>query len=171
MDSINATIRPATPDDVPAILGLIRELAEYEKLTDACTATEDLLRRHLFGEAGGDKAADALVAIKNQQTVGYAIYFKTFSTFLAKPGIYLEDLYVQPAHRNRGIGKSMFRYLAQLAIDTGCERLEWTCLDWNAPSLAFYKSLGAAMLPEWKIHRLTGPGIAGLARPDGKQRG
>ena len=154
-------IRPATPDDVPAILALIRELADYEKLTEACTATEDLLLRHLFGP---HKAADALVAVKDNHTVAYAIYFKTFSTFLAKPGLYLEDLYVQPAHRNRGIGTAILQHLAHICIDNDYQRLEWTCLDWNAPSLAFYKSLGAAVLDEWKYHRVSGDNLKSLAK-------
>jgi GNAT superfamily N-acetyltransferase len=158
---MNHSIRPATEIDVPAILALIRELAEYEKLAHACTATEDLLHRHLFGE---HKAADALVAVKNNQIIAYAIYFKTFSTFLARPGLYLEDIYVQPAHRSLGIGKSMLKHLAQLAIDNDYARLEWTCLDWNAPSLAFYKSLGANTLDEWKYHRLTGDALNNLPK-------
>jgi GNAT superfamily N-acetyltransferase len=149
-------IRPATATDVPAILALIRELAAYEKLTHACVATEELLAQHLFGP---ERAAEALVAEDTGQVVGYAIYFKTFSTFLAKPGLYLEDLYVQPAHRRRGLGKALLRHLAQLAITRGYGRVEWAVLDWNAPSIAFYKSLGAVPLDEWTMFRLTGDAL------------
>jgi GNAT superfamily N-acetyltransferase len=156
-------IRPATPPDIPANHAHLRELADYQKITHNCTATEGLLPKHLFGEPGKDKAADALVAIHNHQTVAYAIYFKTFSTFLAKPGLYLEDLYVQPAHRGQGIGTAILQHLAQLCIDNDYQRLEWTCLDWNAPSLAFYKSLGAAALNEWKLHRMTGDALRAMA--------
>jgi len=158
-------IRPATPADVPAILALIRELAGYEKLSHACIATEPLLQKHLFGE---DKAADALVTEiqidSSPQTVGYAIYFKTFSTFLARPGLYLEDIYVQPPHRRKGLGKAMLKHLANFCIEKNYPRLEWTCLDWNAPSLNFYKSIGAQNLPEWKIHRLTGEALSQFAQ-------
>ena len=160
MSSI-ATIRPATPADVPAILGLIRELAAYEKLSHVCVATEDLLTAHLFGP---ERAADSLVALVDGAVVGYAIYFKTFSTFLARPGIYLEDIYVQPAHRGKGIGKSMLKRLAQLAVERGYGRVEWSVLDWNAPSIAFYKSLGAVPLDEWTMMRLTGDALTAFAK-------
>ena len=153
-------IRSATPADVPAILALIRELAEYEHLSHACVATVELLTRHLFG---ADRAAEALVAEEAGQVVGYALHFQTFSTFLGRPGIYLEDLYVQPAHRGRGIGKAMLRHLAQLAVERGYGRVEWSVLDWNAPSIAFYKSLGAVPLDEWTMYRLTGDALQAFA--------
>src|SRR5262249_34984941 len=150
-------IRPATPADVPTILALIRELADYEKLLHACVATEAKLHASLFGT---DRAAEALVAeiddAPSQTTgpatkriVGYAIYFKNFSTFLAQPGIYLEDLYVQPPHRGKGLGKALLRRLAQIAVERNYGRVEWCVLDWNAPSIAFYKSLGAEPMDEW----------------------
>jgi GNAT superfamily N-acetyltransferase len=156
------TIRPATPADVPAILGLIRELAAYEHLSDACIATEDLLTRHLFGP---EKAADALVAQVAGTVVAYAITFKTFSTFLARPGLYLEDLYVQPHHRHHGIGTALLKRLAKECIDNHYGRLEWSVLDWNAPSIAFYKSLGALPLDDWTMYRVTGDALEKLARP------
>ncbi len=152
----SAMIRPAAESDAPAILSLIRELAEYEHLTHACVATEELLSRHLFG---GDRAAEALVAEENGAVVGYAIFFKTFSTFLALPGIYLEDIYVQPAHRGRGIGKAMLRQIARIAIERGYGRVEWSVLDWNTPSIEFYKRLGAAPLEDWTMFRLTGEAL------------
>ncbi len=155
-----SAIRPAAPADIPAILALIRELAEYEHLTDQCIATEPLLTQHLFGP---DRAAEALVAELDQKIIAYAIFFKTFSTFLARPGLYLEDVYVQPAHRNRGIGKSLLRHLAQLALAKNYGRLEWSVLDWNAPSISFYKSLGAQPLEEWTMMRLTGKPLEKLA--------
>ena len=146
-------IRAATEQDVPAILAMIRELAEYEKLTHACVATEALLRENLFGPK---RAAEVLIAEADGQTVGYALWFKTFSTFLARPGIYLEDLYVKPAFRQRGLGKALLRELAKIAIARHYGRIEWSVLDWNAPAIAFYKSLGAAPLEDWTMMRLTG---------------
>lgn len=153
-------IRPTTPSDVPVILALIRELAAYENLTHACVATESLLREHLFGS---DRVAEALVAETDGTVVGYAIFFKTFSTFLARPGIYLEDIYVQPAHRGQGFGKALLRHLAQLAISRGYGRIEWSVLDWNTPSIEFYKSLGALPLDEWTMFRLTGAALQKFA--------
>jgi len=158
-------IRSAIPADVPAILALIRELAAYEKLTHACVATEELLSQHLFGP---DRAAEALIAeiitpTEAQCIIGYAIFFKTFSTFLARPGFYLEDIYVQPKYRGQGHGTAMLRHLAQLAVARNYGRLEWTCLDWNAPSLAFYQSIGADNLKEWQLHRLTGGALEKFA--------
>lgn len=149
-------IRPARESDVPAMLALIRELADYEHLSDKCIATEDLLRRHLFGP---DRAAEALIAEYDETVVAYAIYFKTFSTFLALPGIYLEDIYVQPAHRRRGIGKQMLQEIARLAVRRGYGRVEWSVLDWNTPSINFYKSLGAFAMEDWTMMRLTGDAL------------
>jgi GNAT superfamily N-acetyltransferase len=153
-------IRPTTQADVPAILGLLRELAAYEKLSHACVATEDDFLTHLFGP---NPAAEALVADLDGAIVGYALWFRSFSTFLAKPGIYLEDVYVQSAHRGKGIGKSFLRHLAQLAIDRNYGRIEWSVLDWNAPSIAFYRSLGAEPLAEWTMFRLTGDALRTFA--------
>lgn len=149
-------IRPARESDVPAMLALIRELADYEHLSDKCIATEDLLRRHLLGP---DRAAEALIAEYDETVVAYAIYFKTFSTFLALPGIYLEDIYVQPAHRRRGIGKQMLQEIARLAVRRGYGRVEWSVLDWNTPSINFYKSLGAFAMEDWTMMRLTGDAL------------
>jgi GNAT superfamily N-acetyltransferase len=164
-------IRPATEADVPAILSLIRELADYEHLSDQCIATEPLLAQHLFGP---EKAASALVAeVPSPNTaagggatsiVAYALYFKTFSTFLARPGLYLEDLYVQPPHRNQGIGTALLQHLAQLCTQNNYGRLEWSVLDWNTPSIAFYQSLGAHPLNDWTQFRLTGKSLAALAQ-------
>jgi GNAT superfamily N-acetyltransferase len=164
--SAGFSIRPAEARDMGAILGLIRELAEYEHLTAACVATEELLRRHLTGP---ERVAEALVAEAGAAAVpgtivGYAIYFKTFSTFLALPGIWLEDLYVQPAFRARGIGKALLRTLAQMAVEKGYGRVEWSVLDWNEPSIAFYQSLGAVGLNEWTMFRLTGEALGTFAQ-------
>jgi GNAT superfamily N-acetyltransferase len=160
-------IRSATAQDVPIILSLIRELAAYEHLESACVATEDLLREHLFGPAPAASALILLTDTAPHTPVGYALYFTTFSTFLARPGIFLEDIYVQPAHRNCGLGKSVFRHLAQLCREKNYGRLEWSVLDWNAPSIAFYKSLGAVPLDEWQMMRLTGPALHAVAGSHG----
>jgi GNAT superfamily N-acetyltransferase len=149
-------IRSITPADVTAILAMIRELAAYEHLTHACIATEELLRQHLFGP---ERAAEALVAEEGGVVVGYVIFFKTFSTFLGKPGIFLEDIYVQPAQRRKGIGKALLREVAQLAARRGYGRVEWSVLDWNVPSIEFYKALGAVALDEWTMMRLTGESL------------
>jgi GNAT superfamily N-acetyltransferase len=153
-------IRPSTPADVPAILGLLREFAAYEKLSHACVATEADFLTHLFGT---NPAAEAMVAEVGGAIVGYALWFRSFSTFLARPGIYLEDVYVQPAHRNRGIGKAFLRHLAQLAVERHYGRVEWAVLDWNTPSIAFYKSLGAEPLNDWTLFRLTGESLKQFA--------
>jgi GNAT superfamily N-acetyltransferase len=153
-------IRPATESDVPTLLALIRELAAYEHLTHACVATEDLLRTHLFGP---DRAAEVLVAEVDNNIVAYALFFKTFSTFLARPGIFLEDLYVQPPYRRHGLGTALLHHLALLAVDRNYGRLEWSVLNWNAPSIAFYKSLGAVPLTDWTMMRLTGDALCRFA--------
>ena len=155
-------IRAATEQDVPAIHAMIRELAEYEHLTHACVATEELLRQNLFGAGESERAAETLVAEVDGQVVGYALWFKTFSTFLARPGIFLEDLYVKPAFRKRGLGKTMLRELGEIAIARNYGRIEWSVLDWNAPSIAFYKSLGAVPLDDWTMMRLSGEALARL---------
>ena len=156
--------RAAVETDVPAILSLIRELAEYERLTEACIATEPLLLAHLFGR---ERAAEALVAELDQgggpKVVGYAIFFKTFSTFLARPGIYLEDIYVQPEHRGKGLGTAMLKRLASMAVERGYGRVEWAVLDWNSPSIGFYKALGAKPMKGWTTYRLTGDDLMEFA--------
>jgi GNAT superfamily N-acetyltransferase len=149
-------IRMAALADVPAILGLIRELAAYEHLTEACVATEALLREHLFG---GERAGEGLVAEVEGKVVGYAIYFKTFSTFLGRAGIYLEDIYVQPGHRGRGIGKALLRHLARAAVERGYGRVEWSVLKWNVPAIGFYEAIGAVGLEEWTMMRLSGEAL------------
>jgi GNAT superfamily N-acetyltransferase len=149
----------ATPADVPLLLSLIRELAEYEKLADECIATEDLLQHALFGT---ERVAYAVVAYDGDTPAGYALYFLTFSTFLAKTGVYLEDLYVRPAHRRRGIGRRLLEYVARIADERG-GRLDWSVLTWNELALGVYRAIGARQLTDWALMRLTGPALADLA--------
>ena len=156
----NFSLRPAVPADVPTILSLIRDLAEYERLSDECVATEEALDRWLFRE----KLAEAVIGVADGDPVGFALFFTSFSTFLAKPGIYLEDLYVVPKARGNGYGKQILRHLAGLVVERGYGRLEWACLDWNKPSIAFYLSLGAVAMDEWTTYRLTGDALAALAK-------
>lgn len=151
-------IRLATAADVPLLLTLIRGLADYEKLLHEVEATEEALRATLFGER---PAAEAVIATSETgEPAGFALFFTNYSTFLAKPGLYLEDLFVKPEFRGRGIGKALLTYLAQLANTRGYGRMEWSVLDWNAPAIAFYESFGARRLREWQICRLTGPALA-----------
>jgi GNAT superfamily N-acetyltransferase len=157
---MSIAIRPAVESDVPLILGFVRELADYEKLTHQVTATEALFRDHLFGLR---KVAEAMIAELDGAPVGFALYFYNFSTFLGKPGIYLEDLYVRPAARGHGAGKALLTALAQRAVAEGCGRLEWSVLDWNAPSIGFYRKLGAVPMDEWTMMRVTGDALAALA--------
>jgi GNAT superfamily N-acetyltransferase len=152
-------IRPATVADVPTLFELICALAEYEKLSHAVVGSAEALREHLFGDR---IYAEAIVAQWEQETVGFALFFPNYSTFLTKPGIYLEDLFVLPQYRRRGIAKAMLAYLARLVRDRGWGRLEWSVLDWNAPAIDFYKSIGASILEEWRICRVTGDAIAQL---------
>jgi GNAT superfamily N-acetyltransferase len=159
MTSDDLIIRGATIDDCPAILGFIRELAEYERLSHACTATEEALRTTLFGVA---PAAEVLIAIVTGKPAGFALFFPNYSTFLAKPGIYLEDLYVSPGFRSRGIGKALLTRVAQIAVERGCGRFEWSVLNWNAPAIGFYLSLGAVALDDWTIYRVTGEALEKL---------
>jgi GNAT superfamily N-acetyltransferase len=145
-------IRPATSADVPGIFNLIQALAEYEKLTHLMTGTPKALREHLFGSR---IYGEAIIAEWEGETVGFALFFPNYSTFLTKPGIYLEDLFVLPAYRRRGIGTAMLRYLMKLAKERDAGRLEWSVLDWNAPAIAFYEKMGATILEEWRICRIT----------------
>ncbi|HEX8911509.1 MAG TPA: GNAT family N-acetyltransferase [Humisphaera sp.] len=154
------SIRPGTPADVPTILALIRALAEYEQLLDQCVATEAGLRETLFGDR---PAAEVLIARVGDDPVGFALFFPNYSTFLARPGVYLEDIFVRPEHRRRGIGKMLFREVAKVARARGAGRLEWAVLDWNAPSIAFYKGLGAVAMDDWTVYRMTADAIAKLA--------
>lgn len=154
------TIRPALEADLPLVLAFIRKLAEYEKLLDSVTATESDLKEWLFGER---PVAEALLALWDGQPAGFALFFHNFSTFLGRPGIYLEDLFVEPALRGRGIGKALLARLAAIAKQRRCARLEWSVLDWNTPSIEFYKRLGAVPMDEWTIYRLTGQALDRLA--------
>ncbi|MGE5544387.1 MAG: N-acetyltransferase family protein [Bacillota bacterium] len=153
-------LRFANEKDVPLILMLIRELAEYEGLLQEVVATEEILTEWLFAK----KKAEVLIGECGRQPAGYALFFHNFSTFLGRAGIYLEDLYVRPEYRGRGYGKAFFRKLAQITIERGCGRLEWWCLDWNQPSIDFYLSLGAEPMEDWTVYRLTGDTLAQLAK-------
>lgn len=153
-------LRRAEAGDVSAILGLIRELAVYEHLEDQVEASEDTLRRTLFGP---HPYASVILAEADGQAVGYALFFHNYSTFLAKPGIFLEDLFVKPAYRKRGIGKALLIESARIAEETGCGRFEWMVLDWNAPSIAFYEAMGARKVEGWSVMRVTGKPLSALA--------
>lgn len=153
-------IRFARPDDIPYILGFIQELAFYEKMEDQVVATEELLQEWLFEK----QKAEVLLAIVDGKPVGSALFFHNFSTFLGRAGIYLEDLYVQPAYRGRGYGKALLKRLAQITVERGCGRLEWACLDWNQPSIDFYRSLGAVPMEGWTTYRLTGETLQKMAK-------
>jgi GNAT superfamily N-acetyltransferase len=154
-------IRPATPEDVPAICRLIRSLAEYEKLSHELQIDAARLHEHLFGPA---PLIEVLLAEVSGRVVGYALFFHNYSTFWAKPGLYLEDLYVEPDQRGKGLGKALLAALARLAIERGCCKLNWVVLDWNKPAIDFYRSLGAEMLESWKVCRVSGPALAQLAK-------
>jgi GNAT superfamily N-acetyltransferase len=158
-------VRPAAANDVPLILGLIRELAEYEKLAHAVVAggAEEALRRHLFGEGGDRPAAECLIGELDGAPQGFALFFSSFSTFLARPGIYLEDLYVRPAARGRGLGRALLARLAALAVERSAARLEWSVLDWNEPAIGFYTNVGAEPMSEWTVYRLSGRALHALA--------
>ena len=153
-------IRSATAEDIPVILSLIRELATYEREPNAVVATEDSLREVLFGSR---PAAQVLLASANTEPAGFAVYFYNFSTWLARPGLYLEDLFVRPALRGKGYGRALLTRLAQIAQQRGCGRMEWAVLDWNDPAIQFYRKLGAEPMSEWTTFRLTSDGIAKLA--------
>jgi GNAT superfamily N-acetyltransferase len=153
-------IRPATPTDLSLILSFIRGLAEYEWLLDECVATEDLLREHLFGAR---PYCEVVIAEDGEGPAGFALFFHNYSTFLAKPGIYLEDIFVRPERRGHGLGKALLVHLAKLAVERGCGRLEWSVLDWNEPSIGFYRSLGARLMDEWTICRVSGEALEELA--------
>ena len=153
-------IRPASEDDVPIILSFIKELAEYERLSHEVIATEDALRECLFGER---RFAEVVIGYYGNEPVGFALFFYNFSTFLSKPGIYLEDLYVKPEFRRRGYGRALLLYLARLAKERGCGRFEWSALDWNEPAINFYKNLGAVPMDEWTVYRVTGETLSRLA--------
>ena len=153
-------ILPARSEDVPIILSLIRALGEYERLSHEIVATEDGLRAWLFGER---PAAEVVLASLNDTVVGFALFFHNFSTFLGRPGLYLEDHFVKPEWRGRGIGQRLLVHLASLAVERGCGRMEWTVLDWNEPALRFYERMGARVMQEWKLCRLTGDSLTHVA--------
>ena len=153
-------IAAATHVDVPLILALIRELADYERMSDQVLATEADIEQALFGER---PCAEAVIARVADEAVGFALFFQSFSTFVGRPGLYLEDLYVRPAHRGRGIGRRLLAHLARLAIDRGCGRFEWSVLDWNELAIASYRRAGAAPMDEWTVYRLTGEPLRALA--------
>ncbi|MET0343700.1 MAG: GNAT family N-acetyltransferase [Polyangiales bacterium] len=159
-----ATLRSATPTDLPAIVSLIAELAAFEKLEHQLEVTADKLAPHLFGAR---PAAECVVAEQDGEAIAFALFFTNFSTFLAKPGLYLEDLYVRPTHRGQGVGKQLLAHLAALAVARDYGRFEWSVLDWNANAIAFYQRMGAAVMPDWRICRVTGEALGALARTHG----
>lgn len=151
--------RTAEPQDIPLILRFIRELADYEGMLDQVTATEELLREWIFEK----QKAEVIFVLEEGKEVGFALFFHNFSTFLGKAGIYLEDLYVMPEYRGRGYGKGLLKKLAQIAVERGCGRLEWWCLDWNRPSIDFYLSMGAEPMEDWTVYRIAGDTLNRLA--------
>ena len=151
--------RYAEETDVALILQFIKDLAEYERMSDEVIATEELLREWIFEK----KKAEVIFAMEGEKEVGFALFFHNFSTFLGRAGIYLEDLYVKEAYRGRGYGKALLKKLAKVAVERGCGRLEWSCLDWNQPSIDFYRSLGAVPMDEWTVYRATGETLQKLA--------
>jgi GNAT superfamily N-acetyltransferase len=154
-------IRGAESDDVQVIARLIRELAKFEKLEDQVVTTDELLRAGLFGAR---PYAEAVIAEEDAQPIGFALFFHTFSTFLARPGLYLEDLFVLADHRGRGVGRALLAHLAHLAVERGCGRLEWSVLNWNQEAIRFYERLGARPNSEWTVYRLTGESLEALGR-------
>lgn len=157
---MNLELRPPTPEEAHLVVGFIQELAEYEKLAHECVITEDDVREALFRDK---PYADCRLAILDGKAVGFCLFFYNFSTFLGKPGLYLEDLYVKPEYRNAGIGKRILSHLAQVAIEKDCGRFEWSVLDWNEPSIAFYRKIGAVPMDEWTVQRVTGDALLALA--------
>lgn len=158
---MTAHLRPATEADVPALAGLIRELAVFEHLEHLMTATEADLAHHLFGPRA---AAEAVVAEgEGGALVAFALFFGNFSTFLGKPGLYLEDLYVQPAQRGAGVGRALLKHLGRLAVERGCGRFEWCVLDWNRNAIDFYEAMGATVMPDWRLCRMTGDALQRFA--------
>lgn len=160
--STELEIRRATVADVPTIVSLIRELAEFERLAHEVVVTEELLIEQLFGQRPG---AEVVIAGVGQEVVGFALFFQNFSTFLGRPGLYLEDLYVRPKFRGLGHGEQLLRYLARICIERGYGRFEWSVLDWNQRAIDFYKGMGARPMEEWTVFRVTGEALARLASP------
>ena len=153
------TLRPAELRDLAALVELIRELAEFEQLLHMVQATPEKLLPHLFGDK---PVAEAWVAEVDSEVVAFALFFTNFSTFLSQPGLYLEDLYVQPSHRSLGLGRALLTRLAQLAVERGCGRFEWSVLDWNESAIRFYQKMGASVMPDWRICRVSGDALAAL---------
>jgi GNAT superfamily N-acetyltransferase len=160
MTPASVSIRPADPADVPAIAAMIRALADYEKLAHLCVSSEQELQRALFGPA---PAAEVLIAEFGRVPAGFALFFHTFSTFLARRGLWLEDLFVYPEHRGAGVGSGLLHAVAAIAQTRGCGRFEWAVLDWNTPAIGFYERLGATVMPDWRIARVTGAALERLA--------
>jgi GNAT superfamily N-acetyltransferase len=154
------SIDPATPADVPLLLSLIRELADYERLLHDVRTQPEQLQRHLFGPR---PYAEAVVARAADEPVGFALWFHNYSTFEGRPGLYLEDLFVRPAHRGRGYGEALLRHLARLAVERDCARFEWAVLDWNEPAIRFYRKLGAVAMDDWTVQRVSGDALRALA--------
>lgn len=157
---MSLTYRAAQPEDCGLILDFIRRLADYEKMSADVVATEQLLHEWIFEK----RRAEVLFAVEESREVGFALYCHNFSTFLGRAGLWLEDLFVLPEHRGRGVGRGLLQELARIAVREGCGRLEWNCLDWNAPSIAFYRSLGARPMDEWTTYRLTGDTLTQFAQ-------
>lgn len=159
MNAAAFSLRPARPDDAGPILRMVRALAEYERAPDAVMMTESSLRQALFGQ----QAAEAVIAELDGQAAGFAIWFTSFSTWTGRRGLYVEDVFVMPEARGKGIGRAMFRHVAKLAVERNCARLEWSVLDWNQPAIDFYRGLGAEPLDEWTRYRLSGAALDALA--------
>ena len=160
---VDIRIERATPDDVPVVLDLIKALAEYERLTTEVVVSKELLRESMFGER---PAIDVALARVGSQTVGFAVWFQNYSTFLGRPGLYLEDLFVLPEWRGHGIGRALLAHLAEVAVARGYGRMEWAVLDWNETAIRFYKGIGARPMDEWTVYRLTGDALKALAIRD-----
>jgi hypothetical protein len=154
------SITSATVQDVPALLQMIRELAEFERLGHLCVATHEHIERALFGP---NFRVEVVLARQNSAIAGFALFFHNFSTFLGRPGLYLEDLYIRPDFRRKGYGRALLVHLAQLAVERDCGRFEWSVLEWNAHAIGFYESLGATVMPDWRIARVTGPALETMA--------
>lgn len=152
-------IEPATVADVPVILKLVKGIAEYERLSDEVVATEERLRKSLFGTRPG---AEVAIGSVDQEPVGFAVYFHNYSTFLGRAGLYLEDIFVMPEWRRQGLGRQLLAYVARVAVSRGCTRLEWSVLDWNEPAITFYQNLGAQAMSEWTVYRMTGEALERL---------
>lgn len=159
----NIHLRRGRVEDVPVIVALVKALADYEKLADQAVATEADLKRWLFGER---PAAEVVIAWAGAEPIGFALFFHNFSTFLGRPGLYLEDLFVKAEWRGRGIGRRLLSHLAAIAVERGCGRFEWAVLDWNEPAIAFYRRMGAVVLEDWRVCRVTGEALATLASRD-----